>query len=432
MKGVILTAFLLMMLAACDKELTSPGQDQLPLPTSTEIPIPPAGPANLNGDPSVGDVIQVIDLPTPGSDVGVAFDGLRVFYTAGGTDLHSFDPADPAGTDVSVGVTDVSTGSGLDMDALAYDVTRDLLWAVQHGTENIYQVDKNTGSAVFQFSATGKCSRCIGSFKDGLAFDAGDPSDPADDAIWWSHDVDTEVFKLDLTGATLESFFVNSGDLSDIVISSGIAVGGPNLYLANNGLDEIFRVDKATTGLVDQFAFIGGRPEDMECDPVTFAPIEVMWVRTLETNQVTALAIEAGTCGLGGGSGSPLIEANIDIKPGSDPNSINLKNKRGVTPVAVLGSAELDVRDIDVATLLFGDLAEDESTMPAHDLTDILVLEEHIQDVNGDGLEDLVSHYSTQDTGIDLDDTEACIKGETIGGTPFEGCDSVRIPGSGN
>jgi hypothetical protein len=119
-----------------------------------------------------------------------------------------------------------------------------------------------------------------------------------------------------------------------------------------------------------------------------------------------------------------LIEVEIDVKPGSDPNSINLKSK-GVVPVAVMGSADFDVTVIEVTTLLFGPAL----ATPAHDLTGQGAYQDHVQDVNDDGYPDLVSHYSVRETGLRRDDTEACVVGETLSGIPIEGCDSVRIVG---
>ena len=46
----------------------------------------------------------------------------------------------------------------------------------------------------------------------------------------------------------------------------------------------------------------------------------------------------------------PATEVAVDIKPGSCPNPVNVKSK-GVLPVAILGSADFDVHDIDVATI---------------------------------------------------------------------------------
>jgi len=107
---------------------------------------------------------------------------------------------------------------------------------------------------------------------------------------------------------------------------------------------------------------------------------------------------------------------DVDIKPGSFPNSINLRRDTGVIPVAILGSEEFDVTDIDVTTLTFGPGEQ----VPAHDPAG------HYEDVNEDGFMDLVSHYVVGGTGIASGDTEACISGKTNDGIDFLGCDSVR------
>ncbi len=104
----------------------------------------------------------------------------------------------------------------------------------------------------------------------------------------------------------------------------------------------------------------------------------------------------------------------VDIKPGSDPNSINPQS-RGVIPVAILGSASFDVADVDVSTLEFGPAG----ATPLHPLAF------HLEDVNGDGLNDLVTHYRTQETGIAFGDDLACITGATNGGSFLFGCDDI-------
>ncbi|MCH8239692.1 MAG: hypothetical protein IIB62_06510, partial [Proteobacteria bacterium] len=129
-----------------------------------------------------------------------------------------------------------------------------------------------------------------------------------------------------------------------------------------------------------------------------------------------------GLCDVGAYE-SVAMETAIDIKPGSDRNPINLK-KRGVIPVALLGSAAFDVTNVDVTTLTFGPAG----ATPDHDLTDPDVYDSHILDVNDDGFFDLVSHYRVSDTGLLPEHTSACLSGVTYGGVAIGAMPISQLP----
>jgi hypothetical protein len=114
--------------------------------------------------------------------------------------------------------------------------------------------------------------------------------------------------------------------------------------------------------------------------------------------------------------------AQVDIKPGSDVNPVN-PFAQGMIPVAILSSDSFDATAVDVTTLAFGP----NGAAPAHPQGG------HFQDVNDDGLTDLLSHYRTQETGIAFGNLEACVTGETLDGIAFKGCDNiVTQPPCGN
>jgi hypothetical protein len=113
-----------------------------------------------------------------------------------------------------------------------------------------------------------------------------------------------------------------------------------------------------------------------------------------------------------------ITQVAIDIKPGNFPNSINL-GSNGTVPVAILSSASFDATTVDPTTVT---LAGASVALRGHGTPNASV-----QDVNGDGLLDLVVHVSTDALQLSETDTQAVLTGETFSGQLIQGSDSIRV-----
>jgi hypothetical protein len=111
-------------------------------------------------------------------------------------------------------------------------------------------------------------------------------------------------------------------------------------------------------------------------------------------------------------------EVQIDIKPGTNPNTVNLKSK-GTVPVAVLSSPAFSASTVSPLTVRLAgvpvSLRGNGKPMAS------------LEDVNGDGLLDLVLHFSTQALPRLTSDTDITLVGETFDGQLIIGSDSIVI-----
>lgn len=191
--------------------------------------------------------------------------------------------------------------------------------------------------------------------------------------------------------------FYVSGDLVDTVVWQHSLLQYPN--------DEPLRIGRRKDGL-----FFDGLIDEVE-----------IYGRVLADNEIQAIftAGAAGKC--------KFIPIEIDIKPGSDPNSVNCKNLNGVIAVAILTTSkaageaiDFDAITVDPVTIRFG-----------HSGTEALEThgKGHSEDADGDGDLDMMLHFRLGDTGLTCSDTEAILTGKTLAGEPVQGEDAVRMVG---
>ena len=114
--------------------------------------------------------------------------------------------------------------------------------------------------------------------------------------------------------------------------------------------------------------------------------------------------------------------ADIDIKPDSDENPVNLGAK-GLLPVCVFSSETFDATRIDPATCLL-------AGAPVAVRTKQLRFMAHPEDIDGDGLADMLLQFETRQLDpSQIQDDYAVLVGSTFEGQDFIGLDEITLVG---
>lgn len=192
---------------------------------------------------------------------------------------------------------------------------------------------------------------------------------------------------------------------------------GTEAPTAQTGLSKFTEVPVSSTGT--SFAFI-------DLTGIGFDNVTELWITQEGCGDWDNVVVEPVL---------PFIEVEIDIKPGSEENPINLKD-RGLVPVALLTtstdageSVDFDAADANPASLTLGNDDGDDTPVAARKNGTLMAEPE---DVDEDGDLDLILHFRTQDLvengDLDEETEELFLNGETLDGTPLVGSDVVTIP----
>jgi hypothetical protein len=109
---------------------------------------------------------------------------------------------------------------------------------------------------------------------------------------------------------------------------------------------------------------------------------------------------------------------NIEVKPGNQVFAPINPKSRGKVPVALLSSDSFDALSVDISTLTFGATGDEDSLNHCG---------KNGEDVNDDGLLDLVCHFDNRKAEFTYESMEATLRGRTQMGTVFEGTGFLKV-----
>src|SRR5436309_2299639 len=319
-----------------------------------------------------------------GVGVGITFDGTNLWYSCYNSknssdpnhfDLHKAD----AKTGGVIASYDVAGGMG----ALAYDATRNVIWAGEGGgvASNVGVVIKIPLDANQNVSGPYQVAfpvpQAYGSPPSGQDIVDGLAIDNVTNTLYIHYDFATEIALYNATTGQFLGFIpeapgIQSGTLVMAnppipnCVVSGVAIGGNVLFEASDYCDYVWAVDKTTQAEDTTASFsiassVGSSFDEkaLTCDTSTFGGNDAIWVKgAFSPQQAFAFELPPNSCGVGG---QPSAGGSVTLSP----NSLTFANQAvGTTSTAqavTLSNSEnvaLSISSIAITGTNSGDFAQ--------------------------------------------------------------------------
>ena len=232
---------------------------------------------------------------------------------------------------------------------------------------------------------------------------------------------------------TLEELSITAPDGAVITFEAGllsiVSEGDLTFFGPFPEIDGFTALSVVTTGSIfvleafdvpplDSIVFNAGGSVVIDGDILPPVPVPPCGVLTLAGLRpiFPAEKTEIGSFAL---TASSATQVEIDVLPWRDPNRLNLGTRQRVS-VAVLGSDDFDVRDIDPDTLRLGPAAGEPLTRRGRPIAWIFDVDRTLPRHR-----DLFTIFDLRTLGVAYTDTELCLSAETYAGETIEGCDEI-------
>jgi hypothetical protein len=242
-----------------------------------------------------------------------------------------------------------------------------------------FAYDPSLGNLLLDFQRDGSSLNPLG-----VSFNAHDQADDSISRAFGSRASPTAEFGIDTVGlvarftlvpeaaimAAADTYVVNEDRTLTVSASDGVLANDSS---APNSAYTAALVDDPTHGTVElnpDGSFTYAPAQDFfGTDKFTYTATDGENVSDKATVTITV---------------SSVLDASIDVKPGSDANSINVNN-HGTIAVAILTTAAFNAAAVNAASVVFAAASAEQWSL---------------QDVDGDGDTDLLLHFRTQETNL--------------------------------